>query len=133
MGKSQSQPSPETPESDLEESNWDDDDDDFSETEEVTPTVGEETEAIVSENVTENPNIKAEETEVKDNPETTESLQEYVAEFETYIADDDAETLIENYQPKTAEFKSEITDKDNKAPEETEKLDDETSKSEEKN
>ncbi len=103
-GKSQSQPTPEVPETDLEESNWDDDDDEVSE-------MIEETEEIASETVAETSETKEEESTANKTPEVVENLEEYVAEFEPYMADDDAETLIEDYKPKTQSSQSETTEK----------------------
>ena len=135
LGKSQTQPTPEPLETDIEESNWDDDDDldDLSDVEEVSSPLVEETEAIASETVTEIPEITAEETTEQDKPKITESLEEYVTEFEPYMADNDAETLIEDYKPQTEESKLEITDQDDDQSEEIDKIDKETSKTEDKN
>ncbi|MGK7884229.1 MAG: Ycf66 family protein [Crocosphaera sp.] len=102
-GKSQSQPTPEVPETDLEESNWDDDD-------EVSEMI-EETEVIASETVAETTETNQEESTENKTPEVVENLEEYVAEFEPYMADDDAETLIEDYKPKTQSSQSETTEK----------------------
>ncbi len=102
-GKSQSQPTPEVPETDLEESNWDDDD-------EVSEMI-EETEDIASEIVAETSEINQEESTENKTTEVAENLEEYVAEFEPYMADDDAETLIEEYKPTTQSSQSETTEK----------------------
>ncbi len=102
-GKSQSQSTPEVPETDLEESNWDDDD-------EVSEMI-EETEEIASETVAETTETNQEESTENKTPEVVENLEEYVAEFEPYMADDDAETLIEDYKPKTQSSQSETTEK----------------------
>ncbi len=127
LGKSKSQPTMEsaeklTPEVDLEESNWDEENEeiDSSDTEEVTSTLVEETEVIESEPVAETSEVKQEQTTEKKTPEMTESLEEYVAEFEPYLADDDAETLIEDYQPNTESSNSETKEKDQDQPVENE-------------
>ncbi len=119
LGKSKSQPTTQPPEkitsdADLEESNWDDDDDekDGSDIEEVTPSLVEETEDNQSEPVAETSNTNEEESTEQETTEQTETLEEYVAEFEPYMADDDAETVIEDYQPKSESSESETTDKD---------------------
>ncbi len=111
LGKSQSQPTSEPANDDLEESNWDDEDE-----EEVTPSVVAEIEAIESETVTPTTEAKQEESTEPDTSQMTESLQEYVAEFEPFMADDEAETLIEDYQPKTESSESETTEKDENQP-----------------
>ncbi len=115
LGKSQSQPTSEPANDDLKESNWDDEDE-----EEVPPSVVAEIEAIESETVAETTEVKQEESTTKETPQMTESLEEYVAEFEPYMADDDAETIIEDYKPTSKTSESEIPGKDEDQPLETE-------------
>ncbi|MEA5508879.1 Ycf66 family protein [Crocosphaera sp. UHCC 0190] len=79
-----------------EEKNWDDDDDDdLSE-------VVEETEVITAETIVEIPEETTISSEVVLEKTTNqpETLEQYVADFEPFLADDEAETLIESYQPK---------------------------------
>ncbi len=116
LGKSKSEPTtqpPEnlTPEADLEESNWDDEDE-----QEVTATLDKQTEAMESEAVAETSKVNPEESIEKETPEMTDSLEEYVAEFEPYMADDDAETVIEEYQPNTELSESKVTQTNEEQP-----------------
>ena len=125
-GKSQSPPTSEVPEADLEESNWDDDDEEVSE-------MIEQTEAIASETVAETSEINPEESTENKTPEVVGNLEDYVAEFEPFMADDDAETLIEEYKPKITSSQSETTEKETDPPLKSESVQETEQKEEEKN
>ncbi|MGB5592850.1 MAG: Ycf66 family protein [Crocosphaera sp.] len=134
FGKSKSQPSTEPPknlieDTDLDEDEWEEEEDekDVSEIEEVTSTLVEETseEAIIESQTlretSEEPIIESQTlTETSDestdqaSTQTPETLQEYVAELEPFI-DDDAETLIENYQPKIEKSSPQTPEKSDKS------------------
>ena len=125
-GKSQSPPTSEVPEADLEESNWDDDDEEVSE-------MIEQTEAIASETVAETSEINPEESTENKTPEVVGNLEDYVAEFEPFMADNDAETLIEEYKPKITSSQSETTEKETDPPLKSESVQETEQKEEEKN
>ena len=125
-GTSQSPPTSEVPEADLEESNWDDDDEEVSE-------MIEQTEAIASETVAETSEINPEESTENKTPEVVGNLEDYVAEFEPFMADDDAETLIEEYKPKITSSQSETTEKETDPPLKSESVQETEQKEEEKN
>ncbi|WP_198648569.1 Ycf66 family protein [Cyanothece sp. BG0011] len=119
LGKSKSQPTTQPPEKistdpDLEDSNWDDDEEeeDSSDIEPFTPSLVEETEVIKSESGIETTEVTEEDLIDKETSEISENLQEYVAEFEPYLADDEAETLVEDYKPKTETAPSQTTEKE---------------------
>jgi hypothetical protein len=105
FGKSKPQTSTETPQNltlnpDLDEEEWEEekDNNDLSEMEEITPTLVEETEVIKSETVAEKSEEVINITAV--NSEESIDQDSSVSEFEPFMADDDAETVIEKYQPK---------------------------------
>ncbi len=58
--------------------------------------------------------VNSEESTDKASSETPETLQEYMAEVEPFIADNDAETLIENYQPKIEKSSPQTPEKSDK-------------------